>query len=186
MSAKEEPTTPAPKPTGDHADLAQMFPDEVTGYAVLADGHPVTEVAPDGLFAVAREVKARGYRILSCLSAYDTKKMGSGVFYAFLKPASYPDEFGELRLRVPLTFEEGQEAQVQSLCDVYPAANWQEREMYDMYGVRFEGHPDLRRMFLPQDWRGHPMRLDDKQPEQFVAMRDGEDVTLQTQEEGSW
>lgn len=177
---------PAPQPTGDHAALAAAFQDEVTGFDVMADGHPITEVAPDGLFTVAREVKRLGYRILSCLSAYDTKKMGSGVFYSFVKPAAYPDEFGELRLRVPLTFPEGETVQVQSLCDVYPAAGWHEREMWDMYGVRFEGNPDLRRMFLPDDWKGHPMRLDDNEPEQFVTMRDGEDVTLQVQEEGSW
>ncbi len=174
-------------PTGDHAVLAEACPDEVTGYAQTEDGHGITEVRPDGLFTVARHVKKLGYRILSCLSAYDTKKMGSGVFYAFVKPAAYPEEFGDLRLRVPLTFEEeGKEVQVQSLCDVFPAAGWHEREMYDMYGVRFEGNPDPRRIFLPDDWKGFPMRLDDKQPEQFVAMRDGEDVTVQTQEEGSW
>ncbi len=173
-------------PTGDHAILAEKAKDAVTGFAVLADGHGITEVAPDGLFTVAQQVKRLGYRILSCLSAYDTKKQGSGVFYAFVKPAAYPDEFAELRLRVPLSFEEGQNPQVQSLVDVFPAAGWHEREMWDMYGVKFEGNPDLRRMFLPEDWHGHPMRLDDKQEEQFVAMVDGEDVTFQTQEEGSW
>jgi NADH-quinone oxidoreductase subunit C len=60
-----------------------------------------------------------------------------------------------LRVRVP-----GSAAVVDSLTSVWPTANWHERESFDLFGVRFEGHPDLRRILMPEDWEGHPLRKD--------------------------
>ena len=156
-----------------------------------ADGHECTVVATGDLFLAARQLRDAGYHILSCLSASDNKKATHmEVFYSFLKPANVASDFAEVRIKVhiPKVDDEGNEVATAcpSITDIYPAAGWHEREMYDMYGITFTGNPDMRRMFLPQDWTGFPMRKDYSEPEQFVAMKDGEDVTLKTQEEGSW
>jgi NADH-quinone oxidoreductase subunit C len=150
----------------------------VERYEVLEDGVGVLVCRPDGLFTVAAEAKALGYRILSNLSAYD-RPDHFGVLYCLVKPAATPAEFGELRLRVTMPKAAGEPA-CPSLEDLYPASNWHEREM------RFEGNHDLRRMFLPDGWTGYPMRKDYKEPEQFVALREGEDIVVRKQEEGAW
>lgn len=62
-----------------------------------------------------------------------------------------------LRLRVPLN---GNAPHVETLEKVYPGANWREREIWDMFGIHFDGHSDLRRILMPHDWQGHPLRKD--------------------------
>ena len=62
-----------------------------------------------------------------------------------------------LRLRVRLP---GEDPVIDSVVPVWPTANWHEREIFDLFGMRFEGHPDLRRMLMPEDWEGFPLRKD--------------------------
>jgi NADH-quinone oxidoreductase subunit C len=62
------------------------------------------------------------------------------------------------RVRVKAQFADG--AAVQSVVSLWPTANWLEREVFDMFGIRFEGHPDLKRILLPDGWKGHPLRKD--------------------------
>jgi len=60
-----------------------------------------------------------------------------------------------LRVRVP-----GNDPMADSVTMIWPTANWHEREIFDLFGVRFEGHPDLTRILLPDDWEGYPLRKD--------------------------
>lgn len=66
-------------------------------------------------------------------------------------------KYHRLRLKVLLNEED---AHVPSVTDVWRTANWHERETYDLFGVIFDGHPDLRRILLPEDWQGHALRKD--------------------------
>jgi NADH-quinone oxidoreductase subunit C len=63
----------------------------------------------------------------------------------------------KVRLKVRLS---GNDPVVDSLVPVWPGANWLEREIFDLFGIRFTGHPDLRRILLPDDWEGYPLRRD--------------------------
>jgi NADH-quinone oxidoreductase subunit C len=62
------------------------------------------------------------------------------------------------RIRVKTHITEGET--LPSVVEIWPTANWLEREVYDMFGIRFEGHPDLKRILLPEGWKGHPLRKD--------------------------
>ena len=63
------------------------------------------------------------------------------------------------RLRVKVRLD-ADEAHVGTVIGVWPAANWLEREVWDLFGIVFDGHPDLRRLLMPEDWEGHPLRKD--------------------------
>ncbi|MGA7841208.1 MAG: NADH-quinone oxidoreductase subunit C [Candidatus Acidiferrales bacterium] len=62
--------------------------------------------------------------------------------------------------RLRLKAHAGENEPAPSVCAIWPAANWMERECYDMFGIVFEGHPDLKRILLPDEWQGHPLRKD--------------------------
>jgi NADH-quinone oxidoreductase subunit B/C/D len=65
------------------------------------------------------------------------------------------DSASRVRLKVPL---QGQDPTMSSITDIWPSANWYEREVFDLMGIRFEGHPNLHRIIMPPDWEGHPLR----------------------------
>ena len=62
------------------------------------------------------------------------------------------------RLRIKTQIAEGE--RLRSACGLWPTANWLEREVFDMFGIEFEGHPELKRILMPDDWKGHPLRKD--------------------------
>ena len=62
------------------------------------------------------------------------------------------------RIRVKTQIGDGES--IPSSVPIWPAANWLEREVYDMFGIKFDGHPDMKRILLPEGWKGHPLRKD--------------------------
>jgi len=105
--------------------------------------------------ARCREDAALQFNLLTdatCLDRYPVEPRFEMNYHLVSIPRS-----DKLRLRVRLT---GSDPAVDSLIPVWPGANWLEREVFDLFGVRFNGHTDLRRILLPDDWEGHPLRRD--------------------------
>jgi len=94
------------------------------------------------------------YALLSDLTAVDWPKREKR-FDVVLNLYSF-EHNARLRIKV----HAGAGEVVPSVTSVWPTANWLEREVYDMFGIEFGGHPDLKRILLPEEWQGHPLRKD--------------------------
>jgi NADH-quinone oxidoreductase subunit C len=108
----------------------------VAGYIGTADGRDLNEPGSQGHARVP-----------------DPKPKRFSVSYHLLRVGDDP-----ARVRVQVWLDDGEA--VESVIRVWPAADWFEREAWDMMGIRFEGHPNLVRLLMPEDWEGHPLRKD--------------------------
>jgi len=134
-------------------------------------------VAPKHLVAVARHLRdepALHFDFLECLSGVDypdapvampadSEATEKGTIHVVYHLRSYVKK---QRVVIKVSLPRSN-PKVASLCPVWSSANWQERECFDLFGVIFEGHPDLRRVLLPEDWTGHPLRKDYQQQESY-------------------
>jgi NADH-quinone oxidoreductase subunit C len=111
-------------------------------------------IAADEIRAAAATVQAAGYNFFEDMTAVDwfPSSPRFQLSYHILSHA-----FKEhIRLRVLLDESDS----VESITPVWPSANYYEREVFDLFGLQFEGHPNLRRILMPDDWVGHPLRKD--------------------------
>lgn len=152
-------------------------------------GVEVIAVEPAFLPVVAAALKATGFDYLQCQGGYDEGPGGRLVsFYHLVKLAALADRLAapgepactsraipaearpeEVRLKVFLP-RDG-ELLIPSLYGLFRGADWQERETFDMYGIRYEGHPHPKRLLMPEDWKGFPLRKDYVQPD-FYELQD--------------
>ena len=119
-------------------------------------------VAPDKVHEALAALKDEGYRLLVFLTAVDhlqdhSRPEWPGRFEVVYQLRNF-DTKEQLRVR---SFVEGDPPRLDSVSDLFPPANWDERETFDMFGIEFAGHPDLTRILMPDDWVGHPLRKDD-------------------------
>jgi NADH-quinone oxidoreductase subunit C len=105
--------------------------------------------------AVCETLRQSGYNFFEDMTAVDWYPASPRfqLSYHLLSHAS------KERIRLRALVDEGDPA-IDSITPVWPAANFYEREVFDLFGVRFNGHPDLRRIMMPDDWKGHPLRKD--------------------------
>ena len=120
----------------------------------VADGIPTAFVEAGAAHDAVARAHAMGHELLVDLTAFDTPEREDrfDVVYVLHRVADHR------RLRVQVRVGEG--VALASVTHLYPAANWYERELYDLFGIPFSGHPDLRRILMPDDWVGHPLRRD--------------------------
>ena len=115
-------------------------------------------VTADALPAVLQALRDRGdlaFTFLAELTAVDLwpTEPRFELVYIVVSPAN------RLRLRLKVRLN-GEGAHVATVTGIWPGANWLEREVWDMFGIVFDGHPDPRRLLMPEDWEGHPLRKD--------------------------
>jgi NADH-quinone oxidoreductase subunit C len=96
------------------------------------------------------------FELLSALTAVDYWPQMAPRFHLIYQMSSIKNN-ATVQIRVPVN---GDQPKVPTVTRLYNLANWREREVMDMFGIEFEGHPDPRRILMPPDWQGHPLRKD--------------------------
>jgi NADH-quinone oxidoreductase subunit C len=146
--------------------LQKKFGEAVLLVKADAAVDPFIVVAPQSICDIAlflRDDEAMQIDSLSCLSGVDRKGTLEVVYHLASMTLKH-----KLVLKVSVPTDR---PEVPSIESVWKTANWHEREAYDLFGVMFTGHPDLRRILLPYDWEGYPLRKDYEVPEFYNGMR---------------
>jgi NADH-quinone oxidoreductase subunit C len=165
--------------------VQQRFADRIAG-ADLEALDPWIELSTDRLLEVCRDLKSDPQLqldMLNCISAVDyfepdpkkAKRAGWEPHLEVLYHLSSTTKKHTLviKVRLPRWKDDtpGVLPEVPSVSDVWRTADWHEREAYDLMGVRFLDHPELRRILCPEDWEGHPLRKDYEMPLEYHGIR---------------
>ena len=157
---KKKEEGPKPIDASDHK-LAKKLKAQFDGVVTEASefiGQVSVRIQPDSIVAVCEflrdDAEAR-FNYLSDLTCVHYPMRADAPLEIVYNLYSIPHNE---RLRLKVSLAEG--SQVDSVTGVWPTANWMEREVFDLFGVSFRNHPDMRRILLPPDWEGHPLRKD--------------------------
>ena len=141
----------------------------------LQDDHlgvEVIKITPNNLLSVVEALKNDGFNYLQCQGGYDE---GPGLnivcFYHLIEMSEFQKDISPREVRLKVFLARDGNLTVPSLYSLFRGADWQERETFDMYGVNFKGHPHPKRLLMPEDWKGWPLRKDYVQPD-FYEMQD--------------
>ena len=141
----------------------------------LEDDHlgvEVIKIMPTNLLEIVEALKNDGFNYLQCQGGYDE---GPGLnivcFYNLIEINEFEKDISPREVRLKVFLDRNSDMTVPSLYSLFRGADWQERETFDMYGVNFKGHPHPKRLLMPEDWKGWPLRKDYVQPD-FYEMQD--------------
>jgi len=153
-----------------HSKLRGKFSDAILDFKEVAPtSDPFIEVAPEKIYPVLQYLKEEAdlsFDNLICVSGVDYPDRLEVVYHLF----SY-QHLHHVTLKTSL--KDKTQPKLRSACDLWKAANWLEREVFDMFGITFQGHPDLKRILLPDDWEGYPLRKDYKHQEYWHDIKVG-------------
>ena len=148
--------------------IEKKFPDEV----VASDAEAINAfiaVKPEALHKIV-EFMHDDENLL-----FDMCHSIAGVDYAKDKPLAITYHFTSYKfkhwLTVKVEFADRENCEIETISDIYGGANWHEREAYDLLGIIFKGHPNLKRILTPDDWEGHPLRKDYQMPETYQGVK---------------
>ena len=135
-------------------------------------GVEVIQISPNNLLSIVEALKNDGFNYLQCQGGYDE---GPGLnivcFYNLIEMNELKEDISPREVRLKVFLDRNGDLTVPSLYSLFRGADWQERETFDMYGVNFKGHPHPKRLLMPEDWKGWPLRKDYVQPD-FYEMQD--------------
>ena len=129
-------------------------------------------VEPSKLYKAVSSLKSYGFNYLQCQGGYDEgpgKNLVSFYHFITVDDLQKIEKIKEVRLKVFL--KRDSDLTIPSLYKIFKGSDWQERETYDMYGINFIDHPNPKRLLMPEDWRGWPLRKDYIQPD-FYELQD--------------
>jgi len=144
--------------------LVQRLGEVVVGQIRFRDEVTLV-VAPERILQALGAARELGFRLLTDLTAVDRYPAQPRFDVVYLLTSVEPP--ARVRLMVHLAADQT----APSATSLWPGANWLEREVFDLFGIRFDGHPDLRRILMPDDWEGHPLRKDYPLVEEPVEFR---------------
>lgn len=165
--------------------LKKKFGASITGEN-LESTDPWVEVAAEGLCSVCEYLKCEPdlqFEMLNCITGVDyfepdPKKAAKTDWKPHMEVVYHLSSISKkhtlvLKVILPRWRDDqpGELPEVPSLSKIWPAAEWHEREVYDLCGVLFPGNPDLRRILCPEDWVGHPLRRDYEMPLEYHGIR---------------
>jgi NADH:ubiquinone oxidoreductase subunit C len=131
---------------------------------ILDEDVHIEHVPVERLHVRLTQLQASGYTMLVDIGGvdYPERALRFDIVYMFMKlptQLAAVEQIGRPE-RTRIICQTNETIAVPSICDLWPNANWPEREIFDLFGVNFSGHPDLRRIQMPDDWTGHPLRRD--------------------------
>ena len=134
-------------------------------------GIEVIKITPNNLLPIVEALKNNGFNYLQCQGGYDEGPgLNIGCFYNLIEMSEFKKDISPREVRLKVFLARDGDLTVPSLYSLFRGADWQERETFDMYGVNFEGHPHPKRLLMPEDWKGWPLRKDYVQPD-FYEMQ---------------